>query len=302
MRGIVLAVLLLAGSVPAISDELEECFGKLKDAAASKDAALVKRLAVETCALARTQAAAPAPESDADKERWTQRVGYLHDVETYTEYLLYTTALTSPAAAAVDLLSTLEQQNADSKYLDQAYSRYFQALNESGAGAKIPAVAENALRHFPENEDLLIVLADAAVHRKQTDRALQYSERVISVLAKHPKPEGMSSADWERKRTMALGRCRCIAGMAHSEKGQHFEADKDLRAALPLIRGNDAMSASALFYLGLANYQLGAAMRDKQRLLEAAKFSEQAAAIKGPLSQQAWRNAQAMRAEAQRMR
>ena len=68
------------------------------------------------------------------------------------------------------------------------------------------------------------MLADAAVNRKHTDRALQYSERVISVLGKHAKPDGMSAADWERKRATALGRSRWIAGIAHSEKNQYFEA------------------------------------------------------------------------------
>ena len=297
-----LAFLLLAGSVPAISDELEDSFGKLKEAEAHKDAVLVKQLAVETCALARKQAAEPAPEKEEQKEWWTKHLTYLHGIEAYAEYALYTTAMQVPAASAVDLLSTLEQQNAKSKYLDDAYGRYFLALSQTGAAAKIPVIAERALKNFPENEDLLVVLADNAMDRKQTDRALQYAERVISVLGRHGKPDGMSAADWERKRRLAQGRTRWIAGICHEEKGQHFEADKDLRVALPLISGSDAMMASALFYLGLANYQLGATMREKPRILEAAKLSEQAAAIKGPLSQQAWRNAQAMRAEAQKVK
>jgi len=62
------------------------------------------------------------------------------------------------------------------------------------------------------------------------------------------------------------------------------------------------MMAAALFYLGVANYQLGSATRNKARVLEAAKFSDQAAAIKGPYSDQAWRNAQIMRTEAGKMR
>jgi hypothetical protein len=40
----------------------------------------------------------------------------------------------------------------------------------------------------------------------------------------------------------------------------------------------------------------------KAQVLEAVKFSQQAAAIKGPLAQQAWHNAQVMKDEAGRMR
>lgn len=302
MRLCMLTVFLLAGLVRTVSDDLEDSFKRLKEAEANKDAALVKQFATETCAFARQQAAAPAPESDSDKAYWVKHLEYLRGIEAYTEYALYATALSATPAETVELLAALEAQNPSSKYLDSAYAHYLFALNKTGAGSKIPTIAENALKNFPDNEDLLLVLADAAMNRKQTDRASMYAERLLAVLSNHPKPEGVSAADWERKRVAAMGRARWIAGVAHSEKGQHYEADKDLRAALPLIKGNSAMTASALFYLGVANYQLAASMRDKARMLEAAKLSDQAAAIKGPLAQQAWRNAQAMRAEAQKLR
>lgn len=93
-----------------------------------------------------------------------------------------------------------------------------------------------------------------------------------------------------------------MCGIAHTEKQQFFEADKDLRAALPLIERNAAMQAPAYFHLGVANYQLGKITNNKQRVLEAVKFSEMAVGMKGPYSDQAWRNAQIMRAEAGRMR
>jgi hypothetical protein len=62
------------------------------------------------------------------------------------------------------------------------------------------------------------------------------------------------------------------------------------------------MSAAALFHLGVVNYQLGKMLLSKARVLEAAKFSEQAAQIRGPYGPQAWRNAQVMKTEAQKMR
>lgn len=296
------AILLIAGPVVGVADDLEDAYQSLKEAESKKDAAQMKKLAAETCALARQVISRPAPESEAEKEAWAKRVAYARDIELYTEYALGATALGAPAATTVDLLSALEQQNPKSKYLEEAYGGYFQALNQTGAASKIPAVAEKAIEHFPDNEDLLLVLADTAMNRKESEGALGYAERLLTVLSKHPKPEAMSSADWARKRNAAMGRGHWIAGVMHNEKAQYYEADKDLRAALPLLKGNDSMTASALFYLGLANYQLGAATRNKARVLEAANFSDQAAAIKGPLAQQAWRNAQAMRTEAQKMR
>jgi hypothetical protein len=176
------------------------------------------------------------------------------------------------------------------------------ALDRSGATAKIAAVAEAGLKHFPNNEDSLLVLADRAMNQNQTGRALTHAERLISVLGRHPRPDGYSVADWERKKRVTLARAHWIAGIMHSQRSQYYEADKDLRIALPLVKENDAMRAAALFHLGVANYQLAASVRDRPRMLEAARFSDEAAKINGPLSQQAWRNAQIMRTEAQKVR
>ena len=37
------------------------------------------------------------------------------------------------------------------------------------------------------------MLADRALTRNETDRALNYSERLITALGTHPKPEGMAA-------------------------------------------------------------------------------------------------------------
>jgi hypothetical protein len=297
-----LAVLLVAWTIPNASDDLQKTYDKLQAAVTTKDSALVKELAVQARTLARQVAAEPASDSDATEATRAKRVAWAEDVGLYAEYALYATAIaaTDPAVT-VDLLAALEQANPRSKYLDDGYAPYIAALVRTKA-KNIPAVAERAVKNFPENEDLLLILADDSMNRKQTDRALTYAERLIAAAGKHPKPEGMSAADWERKRTLCLSRGRWIAGMMHSAKGQYYEADRDLRAALPMIRGNDAMAAPALFYLGVANYQLGSAMRDRPRILEGARFSEECSKIKSSLAEQAWRNAQAMKAEAQKVR
>ena len=282
--------------------DLDTAYQKLKDAAAGKDAVQVKILAAQTCALAREAISAPAPADDEEKETWNNHVTYARGVELYTEYALYATAVGARPEVTVDLLAALEQQNPKSKYLADAYGFYFHALQQMGAAAKIPAIAEKAIASFPENDDSLAVLAETALARKQNDRALGYASRLTAALNKHSRPEGMSAAEWERKRGVELASGYYIAGVVQAEKGGYFEADKDLRAALPLVAGNQTRTANALFYLGLANYQLGKMTMKKAQVLEAVKFSQQAAAIQGPLAQQAWHNAQVMKDEAGRMR
>lgn len=295
------AVVLLVGVASPATEELETNYQKLKDAAAKKDAAMVKQLAGETCALARQEIQSTAPTDEDQKAAWTARVAFAREVELYTEYALYAAALQSSPAVKIDLLTTLEAQNPKSKYMDEAYAAYFLALNQTGGAAKIPALAAKALTNFPDNEDALLVMADLSMNQKKIDAAGTYAERLLAVLNRHPKPEGLPAADWERKKAAALGRAYWIAGLVHCEKQQYLQADQDLRAALPLVQGNQAMLAPALFYLGLSNYNLGKQMLNRAQILEGAKFSEQCAALPGPLAQQAWTNAHLMKTEAEKM-
>jgi hypothetical protein len=303
MNAYAVAFLLVVGTIPDATEKLEESFSKLKEAQAGTDTALVQKLAGDIWTITHELVAESAPEVEADKDAWTKRIAWAREIQTYAEYAVGAAAMKAANPAdTITLISMLEKQNPSSKYLDEAYGNYFVALNRTGAAAKIPAAAENALRHFPNNEDALLVLADRSMSRNETDRALNYAERLLAVAAKHPKPEGMPAADWERKRSSADTRAHWIAGVMHSQKAQYYEADKDLRAALPFVKDNQAMLAATLFHLGVANYQLAAQVRERPRMMEAARFSEEAAKIKGPLSEQAWRNAQIMKAEAQKVR
>ena len=297
-----LAIVLLAGPVVAVADELEDAIQCLKDAVASKNAAEVKKLAATIHPMTCEIVSEAAPQSADEKKIWEERVAYAKNAQAYMESALAGTALVSPPAVLVDLISTLERYNPKSKYLGAAYGQYLVALNGTGAGTKIPAIAEKALANFPENDDLLLYMTETAMNRKQSDRALSYANRLTASINKHGKPEGVPAADWERKRTAALGRGYWVAGVLSAEKGAYLVADKNLRAAVPLLQGNEAMLGPALFYLGMANYQLGKMTLSKAKMLEAVKFSEQSMVINSPYSDQARHNALVMKDEATRMR
>ena len=304
MKLSVLSMLVLLVGAPAVgrTQDLDTTYQSLKDAEAKGDAAAVKKLAAETSALARKAAAEAAPEDASEKDAWTARVAYAKDVDLQAEYALVDVALKSQPATMVDLLAALEAQNPKSKYLDDAYANYLYALNQVGASAKIPAIAEKGLANFPENPDLLYFLTENARSSKQNDRAQSYANRLLAAFAKRPKPEGVSEADWEKKKSAMMGEGYRISGVVSGEKSQYAAADKNLRAAMPYIKGNNAFTAEALFYLGLANYNLGKMTMSKAKILEGAKFSDQCAAITGPYAEQAYKNSMIMKTEAGKMR
>jgi hypothetical protein len=301
---LIVALLLGTGSAAAAAEDLDSSYQSLQEAVTKKDAELVKKLAAQTVVVARQAACETAPTgNDADEQAaWKKRIAYAKEVESYTEYALYAIAVQSAPAVMIDLMSTLEEQNPKSKYLDQGYGAYLVALAKNGSEAKVLPVAEKALANFPQNPDLLLLVMENAMTHKQSDRALGYANRLVAAAGKRAKPEGETDANWEHSRGTWLGHGYWTAGSISAEKGLYAAADKDLRAALPLIKGDDYRTGVALFYLGVANYQVGKATLDKKKILEAAQFSDEAAKFSTPVAHQAWANAQLMKAEAAKMR
>jgi len=262
------ALLLLSGPTLAVADELDDALAALKQAEPSKDAAKIKQLAAALHAAA-VKLQAPAPADVADKEAYDARAAYAKELDAYSEYALFALASQSPTAQALDLVATLEKQNPKSKYLDE-----------------------------PE---ILTVEADSALSRNQLDRALGLANRLIAVGTRKA-PEGASAESWETRRNAALSRGYWMAGVIQAQKNLFKDADRNLRAALPLIKGNNAMLGPALFFLGVTDYNLGKMTLNKAKLVEAAKFSQDSAAIQGPYQDQAYKNALQIKSEADKMR
>lgn len=137
---------------------------------------------------------------------------------------------------------------------------------------------------YLDDPSILLMPATAAFSHGQLDKALIYAKKAIAESSKKPDPN-------------VLGRASYIAGIIEARKNQWAAADHDLRVALPSLKGNDALLGPALFSLGLANYHIGHEIGSRSQLLEAEKFSEQAALIKFPDAQQAYINAQSIKAE-----
>ncbi|MGA1994625.1 MAG: hypothetical protein ABSH45_02495 [Bryobacteraceae bacterium] len=294
------AALLLSGPAAAF-DDLDATLQSLKDAQSKNDIAAVKKLATEVYAIAGKTIAEPEPKAADEKADWAKQVAYARSVTEDAAYAVLAVASQAQPADAVDLMALLESLNPKSQYLDQGYERYFYALRQLKQDAKIVPLAEKAVPNFPNNPDLLAVLADSALAKNQADRALGFARRLIAAFQR-TKPEWQSAADWERRKGALLGAGYYIAGVVAGAQGLYLESNTDLRAALPLIKGNQAMMGPALFYLGLDNYQLGKMTNNKKQLLEGANFSQQAAQVPGTFQQQAYHNYLTIKNEADRMR
>ncbi len=256
--------------------DLEPALAALKAAEAKKDAAAVRKWAVQASDLARKRVQG-SKAADEDDELFKQRVDFAKQLDTYTEYSLYATALQVPEPAnKAALLKTLEERAPESKYLSQAYGVYFLALAQSGDVAGSVPVAEKAIAAGQGTEEMLASASDFYLRQnKEPQKVLDYSSKLIELANTRPKPDGVSDTDWQKRKNYFLGAGYWFTGALLVSQTKYAEGDKTLRTALPLLEGNDDVKAGALYNLGIANQGL-------KNYPEAMKFYEMCTAIQGP--------------------
>ncbi len=278
--------------------DFDAAYANLQAAEGKKDSDAVLKWAVATSEAARQDAKKPKP-ADQSEEDYKRGVASAKQAETYAEYALSAAALNEQdAAKAVRLIEALEQRNPQSQYFAASLPKYAWAAGQAKQLPSAAALVERAWTAGVFNEDLLLTMADYQMQQaKDPAKVVRYSEKVVEILNAKPKPEGLSDADWNKKKGSMLGLAHWMAGTTLAGQNKQPEADKSLRAALPHIQDNDQLKGTALFYLGLANYQMGKG-KSPQQLADALQFMQQAAAIKGPLQAKAQSNLLVMRKEA----
>ena len=278
-------LIVLASLAPLIaqeaSEDLDSSYQSLKEAVEKKDPASVKKLSALTFDFAKRIISAP----DADKGR----VEHAKEVEKYAEYSLSATALvaTDPKAT-VDLTEILEQRNPKSEYLGQVIAKYTAVETQAGHPEKGAALAERVIKVQPSNAEALLIAAEYNLQKQRTAQAGTYAARAVDILSKKKGEPGNDAL---------LGHANYIAGVAYGAQTKWPQANSALQAALPTLKGNPAAMGYALFYLGLANYQLGKLTLNRAQMRLALNYFEQCAAISGPMQGQASQNVAAIRAE-----
>ena len=262
MRFAVIGLLAFSGLV--WSADLNDSYKALKDAFEKKDIAQVKVLSAETAKEARELAKEKQPADAGEAEAYKARQAFAKDAEDYAEYALAVSATqaTDPAVT-IDLTETLIAQDPKSEQIDIATPQYLAALNKQSP-AKANAAASKILVGRPDNEYALDAVAR---NWSSTGPALAAANRLIGVMGRKKKPEGMSYAD----------------------------ADRNLKAALPLVGGSS--TSYIYYYLGVSNYQMGKLTTDKAKMATGLQYTEKAAATAGPMQTQASNNAAIMKRE-----
>jgi hypothetical protein len=280
--------------------DIEAAYGNLKAAEGKKDAAAIVKWAAATSDIARKTVQQPKG-SDQEEDEYKRAIDFAKQVDTYTDYSLYATALSETNPRLVmQLTETLEQRSPQSQYVPQVLARYTWAAREAQAMPAAIEFGERVLSRGLMHEDLLLAMADYHINqpapKRDNEKVVLYSTKLVELMMSKPKPEGVSDADWEKRKNTMIGLGHWMSGTTYGSQRKFAEADKSLRAALPHIKDNDQLLAGALFHLGLANYQMGKG-KSAQQMAEAMKFMQQCAAMKSPFQAQAAKNVSVMRKE-----
>jgi tetratricopeptide (TPR) repeat protein len=272
------------------ADDLDAAHQNLKAAEAKKDPDLIRKWSNQTSQIAQKVIQSTQP-ADADEvDAWKKRVDFARQLDTYTEYSLYSGAMqTQDPRKRIEMADALTARNPKSQYLPALVELRFNSYRQLGDNAGALAAAEKTLETDQSSEDMLVFVAyQYAEKKRDPDKVIAYAAKIVELMDTKKKPEGVSDDDWAKKKKTMSGVAHNMSGKTLFEQKKLAPADKELRAALPLVEGNDLLKAETLFYAGLVNYQM-------KNLSDALKFNQQCAAIKSPFQAQATKNASVMR-------
>jgi tetratricopeptide (TPR) repeat protein len=266
-------------------DDIECALQTLKAVETKKDPDLIKKWSAATSAAARKYLASSGEKRPSDIE-------YAKQVDTYTEYTLYRAAVETPdPKKKLDLIETLEQRNPSCEYIAKFNRERFMAYRQTGANDKALALAEKVLATDQSDEQMLLVVADNYMQqKKEPEKVVAYTARIVELVNGRAKPANMTDEDWQKHKGALLCIAHFIGGKQQFVQNKFAAADKELREALPHIDASPALKPELLFYLGVANYKL-------EKPQEAANFFRACAAIKSPFQAEANKNVLRIRTE-----
>jgi tetratricopeptide (TPR) repeat protein len=215
--------------------------------------------------------------------------GALHD---HVDYLAYS-AITQIADSGRkrEAIERFLKGHKGSPYESTLEDLYLQGWRESGDAQGTLAAAQRILQQDDSNLIALAIVADSYLQsEREPQKLMAYARKILAVIEKQPKQEGLTAAEWSRKKAPLIGHAYWMIGTVSMQQDKYSDADKSIRAALPFLKDDSRLLSTALFYLGWANYHLG-------NLVDALRFNRQCTLVQGPYQAQAAKSVRVISAQ-----
>lgn len=279
-------------------DDLDAAHDALRAAESKLAFDLIRKYAELAWDIATRVTQLPQPAGTDDAKAWAKQIEFAKQVLDYAEFTLATQASDEPDdAKKKELADALRARNPQSRYL--ANIKKFSVIDLATINPeKAVALAEKGLIEDPDNEDFLMTVADYQLgHERDFPKVLSYALRILELMKKKPKPDSLTSEEWEQKKAKFTGWACWMAGVIYGKEARYGPSDRYLRMSLPYIQNEARLVAAAHFYLGYDNYALAGELNDKSRAIEAVKFSKLCVAADGPFRSLALKTLESLRNE-----
>ncbi len=257
----------------ADTDDLGVRMNLVRAAQAKGDFARVHRWS--TAVMPLLQKAGASKPADMDDDDWKKRQETLKSYAEFVEYAMWdavTRDNTAEKRKYVDAFGELFPQSERKKKIAGVMALVYQQANDM---PNMIQWAEKAIAEDPENEAMLLLMAEANVGRKRLPDAQQLSDRLLKLMEAKKKPEGTADADWDKYINAYRGAAYSVLGRALMQQEKTAAGITELQKAVKLLEGNNDALAPALYNLGFGLAKL-------QRYAEARAVLNQSVKIGGP--------------------
>ena len=242
----------------ADDEDLDALITLVRAALETKDYARVHKWSVAAVPL-HTKAKAD-PMEDLDDEDFDAEHAKLKSYLEFLEYSLFQAAAQDTTPERVKYLDSFAQSFPESEQIKQLPALYAVTYQRLGDVPKMLESAEKAIETEPENESMLLLLAETRTHQlmaqtegrkpEEVEEVQQLGERLLEVVQTKSAPEGVAEADWEHHLNNFRGAGHSIMGRVLMMQEKIEDALKELEAAAPLLEGNVQALSPVLFFQG----------------------------------------------------
>ncbi len=180
-------------------------------------------------AAAQPQASQPQPAQTSPSQSPQPK----KEIKDPAEYNAYVGAVQqTDAAAKISGLEAFLTQYPNSVMKEDALELLMGTYQQAGNQAKVIDAANRLLGVNPDNTRALVLLAyNERAAQKWTD-AKQHAEKGLQALAKMPKADGVSDADFTKQKSQLSGLLNSVAGFSALQMKDYASAQKYLRPAV----------------------------------------------------------------------
>src|SRR5216683_4507698 len=173
--------------------------------------------------------AQPAPQQNPSSTPAPQK----KEIKDPAEYNAYVGAVQQQdAAAKISGLEAFLTQYPNSVMKEDALELLMGTYQQTGNQAKAIDAANRLLAANPDNARGLVLLAYNERAAQKWADAKQHAEKGLQALAKMPKADGVSDADFAKQKTQLSGLLNSVAGFSALQLKDYASAQKYLRPAV----------------------------------------------------------------------